>query len=122
MGFRHPCTKTQFVVAQELPFVVEAPTIPFAKIHDPGATEPAALGLENIGLFLELALGLSAWKQYGETRWSLRTNPSSGNLHPTEGYVLLPPLPGVSDHPALFHYAPREHALEERIIKEQFQP
>ncbi|MCH8110983.1 MAG: SagB/ThcOx family dehydrogenase [Proteobacteria bacterium] len=100
----------------ELPFVAKAPTIPFAKIHDPGATEPAVLGLENIGLFLELALGLSAWKQYGETRWSLRTNPSSGNLHPTEGYVLLPPLDGVSDHPAVFHYAPRDHALEERGI------
>ena len=100
----------------ELPFVAEAPTIPFAKAHDPGAIEPAGLCLENIGLFLELGLGLSAWKQYGETRWSLRTNPSSGNLHPTEGYVLLPPLRGVSDNPAMFHYAPREHALEERCI------
>ena len=100
----------------ELPIVAKAPTVPFAKIHDPDANEPAVLGLENIGLFLELALGLSAWKQYGETRWSLRTNPSSGNLHPTEGYVLLPPLDGVSDHPAVFHYAPREHALEERGI------
>lgn len=100
----------------ELPFVAKAPTVPFAKIHDPDANEPAVLGLENIGLFLELALGLSAWKQYGETRWSLRTNPSSGNLHPTEGYVLLPPLDGVSDHPAVFHYAPRDHALEERSI------
>ncbi len=100
----------------ELPFAADVPNIPFARIHDPGATKPAGLCLETIGLFLELGLGLSAWKQYGETRWSLRTNPSSGNLHPTEGYVLLPPLRGVSDHPAMFHYAPREHALEERGV------
>jgi len=28
-------------------------------------------------------------------RWALRCNPSSGNLHPTEGYAVVPPLPGL---------------------------
>ena len=36
---------------------------------------------------LKHALGLSAWKRFGESRWSLRVNLSSGNLHPTEAYV-----------------------------------
>ena len=53
-------------------------------------------------------MGLSAWKQYGASRWALRVNPSSGNLHPTEAYI-------VSDSRVL-HYAPREHALEERCL------
>ncbi len=45
-------------------------------------------------------------------RWALRCNPSSGNLHPTEGYALLPPCPGV---PAgLHHYVSRDHVLERR--------
>jgi SagB-type dehydrogenase family enzyme len=60
------------------------------------------------------SLGLSAWKQAGEARWALRCNPSSGNLHPTEGYVLLRGIEGVSERPSLFHYAPKEHALELR--------
>ena len=51
-------------------------------------------------------MGLSAWKQYQTSRWALRVNPSSGNLHPTETYL-------VRDARVL-HYAPREHALEER--------
>jgi hypothetical protein len=41
--------------------------------------------LNTLSRFLEYALALSAWKQAGDTRWALRTNPSSGNLHPTEG-------------------------------------
>ncbi len=53
-------------------------------------------------------MGLSAWKAYRETRWALRVNPSSGNLHPTEAYV-------IHDGYVL-HYAPREHAVEERAV------
>ncbi|MGQ0651357.1 MAG: SagB/ThcOx family dehydrogenase, partial [Betaproteobacteria bacterium] len=63
---------------------------------------------------LEYALALSAWKQAGGTRWALRVNPSSGNLHPTEGYLFLNSIPELGDVPGLFHYAPREHALERR--------
>ena len=53
-------------------------------------------------------MGLSAWKQYGASRWALRVNPSSGNLHPTEAWI-------VRDG-CVCHYAPREHALEERGV------
>jgi hypothetical protein len=48
--------------------------------------------LDSIGAFLELSLGLSAWKSIPEgNRWALRINPSSGNLHPTEAHLVLPP-------------------------------
>ena len=43
-----------------------------------------------------LALGLAAWKVIPGDRWALRCNPSSGNLHPTEGYVALGPEAGVA--------------------------
>ena len=46
----------------------------------PGA---AAVCRESIGDFLRCSMGLSAWKQYGRSRWALRVNPSSGTLHPT---------------------------------------
>jgi SagB-type dehydrogenase family enzyme len=60
------------------------------------------------------SLALSAWKEYRGSRWSLRVNPSSGNLHPTEGYLLAGAVPGLPDAPALWHYAPYLHALERR--------
>ncbi|MDF1800018.1 MAG: SagB/ThcOx family dehydrogenase [Planctomycetota bacterium] len=67
----------------------------------------------RLGRMLELCLGLTAWKQFEANRWALRANPSSGNLHPTEGYVVLPA--GHAGLPAgVLHYAPREHALELR--------
>jgi SagB-type dehydrogenase family enzyme len=68
-----------------------------------------------IGGVLRHALGLSAWKQFGASaRWSLRVNPSSGNLHPTEAYVIAGAAPGLGDAPAVYHYAPDRHALERR--------
>jgi SagB-type dehydrogenase family enzyme len=66
-------------------------------------------------LFLH-SLALSAWKRAGSEKWALRVNPSSGNLHPTEGYLICGPVQGVHTAPAVFHYAPREHALELRTV------
>jgi len=65
-----------------------------------------AIDQQSIGTFLRFSLGLSAWKQHGASRLALRVNPSSGNLHPTEGYIVW--------RGCVSHYAPREHALEER--------
>ncbi len=41
-------------------------------------------------------------------------NPSSGNLHPTEAYLILPPLPEDINKGGIFHYNPYLHALEVR--------
>jgi hypothetical protein len=62
-----------------------------------GDLPPACrLDLEHAAVLFELSLGLSAWKSYGSKRWALRCNPSSGNLHPTEGYLLCPRLPAIT--------------------------
>jgi SagB-type dehydrogenase family enzyme len=75
----------------------------------PGAAgPPLPLAVPAIGFFLRHALGLSAWKSFRGSRWSLRVNPSSGNLHPTEAYIV------ADDH--VWHYAPDRHALEERCV------
>ncbi|MBY6241087.1 SagB/ThcOx family dehydrogenase [Methylosinus sp. Sm6] len=85
----------------------------------PGPAAAAApVDAAALGLFLELAFGLSAWKSYENSTWALRNNPSSGNLHPTECYALLDSLAGVSEAAGLYHYAPAEHALEERAAYE----
>jgi len=75
---------------------------------------PAPLDRASLSRLFEDSLSLSAWKQYGNSTWALRVNPSSGNLHPTEAHILVPPIAGLSDTPILAHYAPREHALEVR--------
>jgi len=85
---------------------------PFADLLVPGAVSPHPLNRDSLAIFCELAMGLSAWKVYGTAKWSLRCNPSSGNLHPTEAYLLLP---AIDDEPAgLYHYVSHDHALEER--------
>ncbi|MGR9054013.1 MAG: SagB/ThcOx family dehydrogenase, partial [Gammaproteobacteria bacterium] len=73
---------------------------------------PAELTLDNVGLLLELAFGLSAWKQYGPDRWALRCNPSSGNLHPSEAY-LINGVPGLMAQ-GVYHYVSVDHHLEQR--------
>ncbi len=70
--------------------------------------------LTNIALFLELSMGLSAWKSYSGTSWVLRINPSSGNLHPTETHLVLPPIQEDNNPGGVFHYNPLLHALERK--------
>ncbi|HYT47457.1 MAG TPA: SagB/ThcOx family dehydrogenase [Burkholderiales bacterium] len=93
----------------------EEPRSPrYHSLYAPGAVPAAQLSVRALSRLLEYALALSAWKQAGGTRWALRANPSSGNLHPTEGYVLIGGIAELGETPGLFHYAPREHALERR--------
>jgi SagB-type dehydrogenase family enzyme len=79
-----------------------------------GNLSPAPLDRRWVSQLLHDSLALSAWKQAGGARWSLRINPSSGNLHPTEGYLIAGPIEGLIPTPGIHHYAPHEHALERR--------
>ena len=93
----------------------EAPHPPaYESLYAPGAVPAAALDVRSLSRLLEYSLSLTAWKQAGATRWALRANPSSGNLHPTEGYVLVGGVAELGEAPGLFHYAPQEHVLERR--------
>ncbi len=60
------------------------------------------------------SMAVSAWKKVPRTndRYSLRVNPSSGNLHPTETYLALRNVTGLDD--GLYHYRADRHALELR--------
>ncbi|MGI8785839.1 MAG: SagB/ThcOx family dehydrogenase [Acidobacteriota bacterium] len=96
----------------DLPISADGLDTSYAKLYIPGAVAPRPLDLAAIGILFELALGLSAWKQFNNTRWALRCNPSSGNLHPTEGYAILPALPQIAA--GVYHYVSRDHCLEQR--------
>ena len=89
----------------ELPRAPVARDLPYAGLYDPPRS-PADVTLASVGELLRCSLGLSAWKSIRGSRWALRVNPSSGNLHPTEGYVVW--------NAGVFHYAPDDHILEQR--------
>lgn len=75
-----------------------------------GGLPPAAVDDEGVSRLLYGSMALSAWKEVrgpdGEVaqRWPLRVNPSSGNLHPTETWLVR--------EDGLHHYRPDLHALE----------
>jgi SagB-type dehydrogenase family enzyme len=77
---------------------------------------PDAVRLDAIWLsrLLWHSMAVSSWKKVPGTgnRYSLRVNPSSGNLHPTETYLALRGFTGVDD--GLYHYRAASHALELR--------
>lgn len=93
----------------------EEPLSPaYEAIYHHGSVPCQPVSVTTLSRFFEFALALSAWKRAGESEWALRSNPSSGNLHPTEGYVILPQVNGLNLKPGLYHYAPEEHGLELR--------
>jgi SagB-type dehydrogenase family enzyme len=73
---------------------------------------PAPFTLESIGMLFELSFAISAWKAHAGSRWALRCNPSSGNLHPTEAYLVTAGVPGIEG--GAYHYVSRDHVLERR--------
>jgi SagB-type dehydrogenase family enzyme len=85
------------------------------------------LDFTAISALFELSLGLSAWKSSGGEGWALRCNPSSGNLHPTEGYLIIPEISRDNDSTAtkqlagVYHYLSRDHLIEERFRPENTQ-
>ena len=94
----------------ELDLLADRVTSCYGDLFRPGAIGPQPIGVETLGILFELSLGLSAWKQYQGSRWALRCNPSSGNLHPTESYLIVPELPGLTG--GVYHYVSRDHSLE----------
>jgi SagB-type dehydrogenase family enzyme len=97
--------------ALPLPLLKNDPQAGHLGLYETGA-QPAPFTLEPIAGFLELSMGLSAWKAAAGARWPLRMNPSSGNLHPTEAHLILPPTGEAAA--GVFHYQPLAHALERR--------
>lgn len=98
--------------AQKIPLLFSPIDPPYHLLFEPDGLPQAPACLESLSHLLRYSLGLAAIKQQGDASWALRCNASSGNLHPTECYVIAPPTPGLSDGFTLSHYAPKTHSLE----------
>ena len=108
----NPFRRFEGAVRIELPLVADRLETGYGELRRGRMPAPHTCNLESIATLFELSLGISAWKAYGETTWSLRCNPSSGNLHPTEGYLVTGGVPGLAA--GVYHYVSCDHALERR--------
>ena len=99
---------------------IEAETFPaYGQAFSPEKLEPSELNKESISKLFFDSFAISACKRTEFTKWPLRVNPSSGNLHPTEVYLLSGHVKGLMDSPFVCHYAPLPHALE---LRAEFSP
>ena len=96
----------------QLPLSFENNTLEYSQIFNEKNEDKlsAPLCKESISQFFQFSLGLAAIKEHGDQAWALRCNASSGNLQPSEAYILSSDIPGIDD--GLYHYSPQEHELE----------
>ena len=94
----------------ELPLSFDNNTIAYKDIFDLSKTETAPLCIESISQFFQFSLGHAAIKTYQGQSWALRCNASSGNLQPSESYILSNDIEGLED--GLYHYGVKNHHLE----------
>ncbi|MBI1826957.1 MAG: SagB/ThcOx family dehydrogenase [Planctomycetes bacterium] len=106
----------RFEGAPTLPLLIatqdSGPT--YDSIFQADETETQQVNVHSLSAFFQFSMAIAAWKEYRGSRWALRVNPSSGNLHPTEAYLIAGPVTGFSETPGVFHYAPADHLLERR--------
>lgn len=78
------------------------------------AGDPPPWTLQRLSQLLFYSMALSAWKVIPGTehRWSLRVNPSSGNLHPTETHLVARGVEGLPD--GVYHFRVDNFTLEAR--------
>jgi SagB-type dehydrogenase family enzyme len=86
----------------------------YEQVFSPEKLGPSGLNRNSISQLFFDSFALSVCKKSGSARWALRINPSSGNLHPTEVYLISGPVPELLNKPSVCHYAPLPHALELR--------
>jgi len=94
----------------KLPLSFQNKTIAYKDIFDIERTDTAPLCLESISQFFQFSLGLAAIKSYEGQSWALRCNASSGNLQPSESYIVANDIEGLED--GLYHYGVKDHHLE----------
>lgn len=107
----NPFRRFQGAALIDLPLVTEEPSASWSELCGDAVPIHQAK-LTSLAQLLQLSMGLSAWKVYGPDRWAVRNNPSSGNLHPTETYLVCQNIDDIDD--GVYHYAPEHHQLEQR--------
>src|SRR5437870_12908133 len=118
-----PFRSYQGVPVLNLPAEPPAPEIlTLALLQGASGHTSAADGPAFLSQLLFHSAAISASKRVASTghRYSLRVNPSSGNLHPTEFHFLTRGLRRWPD--GLYHYRPSSHMAEQRALGKLARP
>ena len=93
-----------------------APIAAWDVLQGAGGSTGALDGASFLSQLFFYSAAISATKLAPATgnTYSLRVNPSSGNLHPTEFHFVSRGLSGWAD--GLYHYRPSQHMAEQRAI------
>lgn len=91
----------------------------YEQAFSPENLKPSEVNVKSISRLFFDSFAISAWKKANGAKWPLRVNPSSGNLHPTEVYLISDHVKGLLKNPSVCHYVPLPHALE---IRAEFTP
>ncbi|MEO8129253.1 MAG: SagB/ThcOx family dehydrogenase [Bryobacteraceae bacterium] len=111
--FRH----YEGVPVLDLPADPTAPAVPMLDVlQGTSGSTLAGEGLAFLSQLLYHTAAISASKRVPSTgsKYALRVNPSSGNLHPTEFHFISQGLNRWPD--GLYHYRPSSHMAEQRAI------
>lgn len=95
-----------------LPIPIRTTQPRYHQLFDRTSIPPAEPSLSSLSQFLGYSMGISCWKVHENFKYALRSNPSSGNLHPTETYLGIRNFAALS--PGVYHYQVHDHALEQR--------
>ena len=93
-----------------LPLALNHDTLPYHMIFDENEKDIAPICLQSISQLFQFSFGLAAIKVAGEQSWALRCNASSGNLQPTEAYIISQDIKGIDN--GIHHYNVQNHNLE----------
>ena len=94
----------------KLPLSFKNNTLKYSDIFDKNKMQTAPFCIESISQFFQFSLGLAAIKSYEGQSWALRCNASSGNLQPSESYIIAQDIENIED--GLYHYNVKNHNLE----------
>lgn len=95
----------------KLPLALENTTPPYHLLNTKLPSAP--LVKESISQLLQFSMAIAAYKKSDGSSWAVRCNASSGNLHPTETYLVFPPvLVEQNSKSNVLHYTPKNHSLE----------
>ena len=75
---------------------------PYEKLYTKNT--PKEINLKTIATFLKNSLSINAIKRLYTSQWEVRVNPSSGNLHPEECYIIF--------ENKIMHFNVKEFSLE----------
>ncbi|MBF0620494.1 MAG: SagB/ThcOx family dehydrogenase [Magnetococcales bacterium] len=109
-----PFRRYSGALSKALPLCAKDLSTTFEQLDKRSSIPTHPLNLTGIATLLEISLAISAWKEMMGEKWAVRCNPSSGNLHPTEGYVVTPVLDDLKA--GVWHYDSLNHRLEQRGV------